>query len=240
MLKRFAAALLLAVAALPGMAADLPTHPFIHVNAGAEVYLMPDIGEIDMEIVSYEADPDTAWKRVSAQLEASRALFTQHGVVAEDLLVQDIVRRPRRVEALPEGQPVPMEIRVALHVTVRDLSQWTPVLSVLLGMQDIESLAVSFNRKDRDKVESELLAQALGTARRKAQTIARGLGARLGPPTGVSTGALRNLSNAMGMASDPFGRNSGDRRSPPKADMSLVQAMRLAQGVDVIYRIGGK
>lgn len=111
-------------------------------------------------------------------------------------------------------------------------------------MKNLESLAVSFNRSDRDQVESDLLAQALRNAKRKAQDVARGIGAKLGPASGVSTTALRNLSHAMGMASDPYGRNRGDRlgerRSPPTADMALVQAMRLAQGVDVIYRIGGK
>lgn len=239
MLNRFLAALLLAATALPSVAADLPNHPFIHVSGSAEVYVMPDIGEVDIDIVSYEADADAAWKLINEQLEASRALFTQHGVAAEDLLVQDIVRRPRKVDVLPEG-PVPMETRVAVHATVRDIAQWTPLLRALLVMKNIESLAVAFNRNDRDKVESELLAQALGTAKRKAQDVARGAGVKLGAASGVSTGALRNLSNAMGMASDPFGRNSADRRSPPKADMALVQAMRLAQGVDVIYRIGGK
>lgn len=245
MLKRFAATLLLAATALPGMAADLPSHPFIHVNAGAEFYVMPDIGEVDLEIVSYDPDADAAWKLINEQVEASRALFAQHGVLAEDLLVQDIVRRPRKAEALSEAQsaagaPVPMETRVALHVTVRDIGQWTPLLRALLGTKNIESLAVSFNRSDRDKVESDLLDQALGTARRKAQNIARGVGVKLGAATGVSTGALRNLSNAMGMASDPNVRYTGDRRSSPKADMALVQSMRLAQSVDVIYRIGSK
>ncbi|QOY93733.1 SIMPL domain-containing protein [Massilia sp. UMI-21] len=240
MLTRFAAALLLAATAFPGMAAELPNHPFIHVNAGAEVYVMPDIGELDLDIVSYDADPDAAWKLVTGQLEVSRALFCQHGVAADDVLVQDIVRRPRKVDALPEGQAVPMETRVAMHVTVRDIGQWTPLLRALFVVKNIESLAVSFSRSDRDKVESDLLAQALGTAKLKAQNVARGVGARLGPATGVSTGALKNLSQAMGMASDPNGRYTGDRRTPPRADMALVQAMRLAQSVDVIYRIGGK
>ena len=240
MLKRFAAALLLAAAALPGMAADLPNHPFIHVSGAAEFHVMPDIGEIDIDIVSLEPDADAAWKLVNERLDASRALFAQHGVATEDISVQDIVRRPRKVEVLPEGQPVPMETRVSLHVTVRDLGQWTPMLRALLVMKDLESLAVTFNRSDRDKIEAELLTQALGTARLKAQTIARGVGARLGPATGVSPGPLKNLSHSMGMASDPGARNIGDRRTPPRPDMALVQAMRLAQGVDVIYRIGGK
>ena len=240
MLKRFAAALLLAATALPGMAADLPNHPFIHVSGAAEFHVMPDIGEIDIDIVSLEPDADAAWKLVNERLDASRALFAQHGVATEDISVQDIVRRPRKVEVLPEGRPVPMETRVSLHLTVRDLGQWTPLLRALLVTKDLESLAVSFNRSDRDKIEAELLTQALGTAKLKAQNIARGVGARLGPVTGVSPGPLKNLSHSMGMASDPGARNIGDRRAPPRPDMALVQAMRLAQGVDVIYRIGGK
>jgi uncharacterized protein YggE len=240
MLKRFAAALLLAATALPGVAADLPNHPFIHVSATADQYMLPDVGEIDIDIVSLEPDAEAAFKLVNERLESSRALFAQHGIASEDVLVQDIVRRPRKVEVLPEGQPVPMETRVSLHLTVRDLGQWTPLLRALLVMKDLESLSVSFNRSDREKVESELLQQAIGSARLKAQDIARGVGARLGPATGVSIAPLRNLSNAMGMASDSNARASAGRRSGPKADMALVQAMRLAQSVDVIYRIGGK
>lgn len=240
MLQRFAAALLLAVTALPGMAADLPKHPFIHVSAAAEFRVMPDLGEIDIDIVSLEPDADAAWKLVNERLEASRALFAQHGVATEDIVVQDIVRRPRKVEVLPEGEPVPMETRVALHVTVRDLGQWTPLLRALLVTRDLESLMVSFNRSDRDKIEADLVTEALAMTRSKAKHIARGVGARLGAATGVSLAPLKNLSHAMGMASDPNARNVGDRRSPPRADMALVQAMRLVQAADVIYRIGGK
>ena len=240
MLKRFAALLLLAASALPGTAADLPNHPFIHVSANADQYIMPDVGEIDIDVVSLEPDADAAWKLVNERLEASRALFAQNGIATEDVFVQDIVRRPRKIEVLPEGQPVPMETRVSLHVTVRELGQWTPLMRALLVMKDIESLSVSFNRSDREKVETELLQQALATARLKAQDIARGVGAKLGPATGVSMAPLKNLSNAMGMASDSNAHASGGRRNPAKADMALVQAMRLAQSVDVIYRIGGK
>lgn len=240
MFKRFAALLFMAASALPGMAADLPNHPFIHVSASAEFHVMPDIGEIDIDIVSLEPDADAAWKLVNERLEASRALFAQHGVAVEDVFVQDIVRRPRKIEVLPEGQPVPMETRVALHLTVRDLGQWTPLLRALLVMKDLESLAVAFNRSDRDKIEADLVTQALATAKSKAQNIARGVGARLGPATGVALEPLKNLSNSMGMSSDPNGRHIGDRRGAPRGDMALVQAMRLMQAANVIYRIGGK
>lgn len=242
MLKQFAVAVFLAAAGLaaaPILAADLPSHPFIHVNGSAEFYVMPDLGEIDIDIVSLDTDPDAAWKEVNDGLETVRALFVQHGVAMDDILVQDIVRRPRKVEVLPEGQPLPMDTRVSIHLTVRDLGQWTPLLRSLLVMKNIESLAVTFNRSDRDKIEDDLLDEALGKAKLKAQKIAKGVGARLGAATGVSVGSLKNLSHAMGMASDPFARNVGERRASPKgSEMALVQAMRLGQSVDVIYRIG--
>ncbi|MCA1247839.1 SIMPL domain-containing protein [Massilia sp. MS-15] len=238
MLKRFAAALLLAAAALPGLAADLPKHPFIHVSASADQYLMPDVGEIDIDLVSLEPDAELALKFISERLEASRALFAQHGVAPEDVFVQDVVRRPRKPDALPEGQALPMETRVSLHLTVRDLGQWTPLLRGLLVMKDVESLAIAFNRSDRDKVESDLLAQALAKARLKAQDIARGVGAKLGPATGVSLAPLKNLTQAMGLANDANARIPAGRRNKPHGEMALVQSMRLAQSVDVIYRIG--
>lgn len=240
MLKRFAAALLLAAAARPGMAADLPNHPFIHVSATADQYIMPDVGEIDIDIVSLEPDADAAWKLVNERLETSRALFAENGIAPEDVLVQDIARRPRKVEVLAEGQPLPMETRVTLHVTVRNLDGWTPIMRALLVMKDLESLAVSFNRSDREKVEADLLQQAIGMARLKAKDIAGGIGARLGAATGVSIGPLKNLSNAMGMSSDSNARGGGGGRRGARTEMALVQAMRLAQSVDVIYRIGGK
>lgn len=243
MLKRFAAVLLLASTALvapSGLAADLPNHPFIHVSGSADQYLMPDVGEIDIDIVSLEPDADAAWKLVNEKLEASRALFAQHGIAPDDVFVQDIVRRPRKVEVLPVGQPMPMETRVSMHVTVRDLGQWTPLMRTLLVMKDIESLSVTFNRSDRAKVESDLLQQAIAQTKLKAQDIARAIGSKLGAATGVSIGPLKNLSNAMGMASDSNAHSGGGRRNRPQADMALVQAMRLAQVVDVIYRIGNK
>ncbi|SFC31210.1 SIMPL domain-containing protein [Massilia yuzhufengensis] len=236
MLKRFAALALLAATALPGMAADLPTHPFIHVNASSELRMMPDTGEIDIDIVSLDPDPDASWKVVTERLDAARALFAQHGVAVDDVFVQDIVRRARKVDKLAEGEPVPMETRVAVHATVRNLGPWTDMLRSLLAMKDIESLAVAFSRSDREQIEADLVTQALVAAKAKAQNIARGIGARLGPVTGVALTPLKNLSNAMGMATEPSTRYTGGR-TVDVPDKALVQAMRLAQSADVIYRI---
>jgi uncharacterized protein YggE len=232
MLKMFATALAVAAMlhAAPARAADLPAYPFIHVTAAADLHVMPDTGEIDFDIVTTDADLDSAWKLVHERLTASRALLAAQGVKVEDVSVQDVLRRP-----LKEGERVTaIETRAAVHATVRDLNGWTALIQSLMGLPNVESLAVAFSRSDADKIEAELVSQALGAARVKAQNIARGIGAKLGPAGGVALAPLKNLANAMGLTSDAPRYPSV---SPP-GDPLLVGVQKFVQGVDVIYRIG--
>jgi len=232
MLKMFATALAVAAVlhAAPARAADLPAYPFIHVTAAADLHVMPDTGEIDFDIVSTDADLEAAWKLVHERLTASCALLAAQGVKIEDISVQDVLRRP-----LKEGERVTaIETRASVHATVRDLNGWTALIQSLMGLPNVESLAVAFSRSDADKIEAELVSQALGAARVKAQNIARGLGAKLGPAGGVALAPLKNLANAMGLASDaPRYPSVSSPRDP-----QLVGVQKFVQGVDVIYRIG--
>ncbi|UVW28024.1 SIMPL domain-containing protein [Massilia sp. H6] len=236
LLTHLGAALLLAATALPCLGADLPSYPFIHVSAAASIGMRPDTGEIDFEIVSADADADSAWQQVTQQLEASRALFASHGIAPDDVNVQDILRRSRKTEVAGDAAPQ-MDTRVALKVTVRNMEAWSAMMRSLMAMPKVESLAVAFSRSDRDKIEAELVTKALANARGKAQNMARGIGARLGAASGVSLGALKNLSNSMGMALEPNGRYT-DGGPDAATDLTLVAAITLVQGVDVIYRIG--
>jgi uncharacterized protein YggE len=232
MLKMFATALVVAAmlhAAL-ARAADLPAYPFIHVTAAADLHVMPDTGEIDFDIVSTDADLEAAWKLVHERLTASRALLAAQGVKVEDVSVQDVLRRP-----LKEGERVTaIETRASVHATVRDLNGWTALIQSLMGLPNVEALAVAFSRSDADRIEAELVSQALNAARVKALNIARGLGAKLGPAGGVALAPLKNLSNAMGLASDAPRYPSVSSPRDPK----LVGVQKFVQGVDVIYRIG--
>lgn len=231
MLKMFAAALASAALlhAAPAHAADLPAYPFIHVTAAADLHVMPDTGEIDFEIVTTDADLDAAWKLVHERLAAGRALLAEQGVKVVDISVQDVLRRP-----LKDGERVTaIETRAAVHATVRDLNGWTALIRSLMALPNVEALAVAFSRSDVDRIEAELVSQALGAARLKAQNIARGIGARLGPAGGVALAPLKNLSNAMGLASDaPRYPSVSSPRDP-----QLVGVQKFVQGVDVIYRI---
>lgn len=152
MLKKLVATLAIVscTALAPARAAALPNYPFIHVNAAANLHLMPDTGEIDVEIASLDPDLEAAWKLVSDRLDASRTLLAQHGVAVEGISVQDLLRRP-----LKQGDTVQaIETRAAVHATVRDLEGWTALIQALMTMPNVESLAVAFGRSDADKIEA--------------------------------------------------------------------------------------
>lgn len=236
MLRKFAAALALGVVTLNASAADLPAYPFIHVDGSAEVRVNPNVGEFDVEISTMDTDPQAAWKTIEARLEEIRSVLAQHGIAPEDYLVQDIARRVRKGDAAVPGVAPVIETTAAVHVTVRDLAKWAAIVSPLAQMQNVAAFGVVFSHTDRDKIEAELMADALADARRKATLIARGVGRKLGQASGVATSPLKNMSNSFGLATDyPFGRAA--RPAPDSVDYALVASIRLAQNVDVIFRL---
>lgn len=104
--------------------------------------------------------------------------------------------------------------------------------SIFNGSQIQARMVMS--RSGRPKSSSCCPVPTIGAARLKAQNIARGIGARLGPANGVALAPLKNLSNAIGMST------AGRRYSPVSTpgDPLLVTVQNLVQGVEVIYRIG--
>jgi uncharacterized protein len=236
MLRKMTAALALAAITVSASAADIPAYPFIHVDGSAEIRVTPNVGEFDVEISSMDTDPELAWKTIEARLAEIRTVLAGHGIAAEDYLVQDIARRTRKGDTPVAGMPPAIETTAAVHVTVRDLSKWAAIVDPLAKMQNVAAFGVAFSHTDRDKIEAGLMTDALADARRKAALIARGVGRRLGQANGVATSPLKNMSNSFGLATDyPF--NRGARATPDPVDYTLVASIRLAQNVDVIFRL---
>lgn len=223
-----------ALFALSGAASanDLPSYPFIHVSGSAFLRAMPDIGELNFEIATYEADPEAAWKIVDGRRNEIRALLAEQGIPEEDISVQDIQRRMRKPDG--DGPPQPAVTMASVQVIVRDLSKWGPIVQPIMHLQNIDAIGVAFSRSDAQQLEADLVKEALADARRQAMNIARGAGRGLGPVNGVSLQPLKNLSNSFGLASENYERVSRPKRDG--VDYSLVAAMELRQIVNVLYR----
>lgn len=228
---------LFALLPLHAGAAELPAYPFIHVSGYGAATVMPDLGTVEFEIAAQDADPAAALKLVEARVEEIRALMTQLGVAETDLEIRDIRRELKKAE-LP-GAPI-HDIRCSVKLTVRNLSNWKMLVQPLLDKPNLDGFMTAFDSSEREKIEIELMSDAIRMARRKADGVAAGFGRKVGAVSGVSTGELKNLTRAMGLSPAEFNNYRGNQeRRPPadRAEMVTVTSLKLQQPVDVIFRI---
>ncbi|GAA0432690.1 SIMPL domain-containing protein [Massilia aurea] len=241
MLRKVLAFVALAFLPFFAQANDLPNYPFIHVSGSAMLHVRPDIGEIDIEITSSNLDSQQAWKTVEETLTSVKALLCYHNVKGEDLSVQNIESRRRKAaEQNVSNEQIPIEIFTSVHITVREMSKWQEIVTALMRMQNINSMAVAFSISNKNEIESQLVNQAIAEAYRKALIIAKGVRGKVGPVNAVAISPLKNLANSFGLAAAlPFQRSErlNERRPETETDYTLVAVQKLSQEVDVIYRI---
>lgn len=238
MLKKFIAAVTIMLSSLAASASQLPDYPFIHAGGTGLVYVAPDVGEIDFEISAHHAEPEAARQVVEARIAEVRALVAGLALPADDVQIRDLRKEIRKGEPAQPGEPK-YDIKCSVHIKVRDLEKWKALVSPLLNMPNLDGFMTGFDVSKREEVEAELTVDAIKAARRKAEAIAAGFGRKLGPVGGVSTGELKNMTRAMGMASAepvrftrPVGRSEYDRDT-----LLMVTTIKMMQSVDVIFRI---
>jgi uncharacterized protein YggE len=238
MLKKLTAVAVLALLPLLASASQLPDYPFIHASGVASVYVPPDVGEIDFEISANHAEPEAARQVVEARVAEIRALVAGLALPPADVQIRDLRKELRKGESAQPGV-VAYDIKCTVHIKVRDIGQWKALVSPLLNMPNLDGFMTGFDVSNREEVETGLTGEAIKAARRKAEAIAAGFGRKLGPVSGVSTGELRNVTRAMGMAAtDPLRNDGGAGRNEYDRDsLLMVTLIRMAQSVDVIFRI---
>ncbi|MYM31830.1 Uncharacterized conserved protein YggE, contains kinase-interacting SIMPL domain [Duganella sacchari] len=222
--------LALTVALLPFAvhASNLPDYPFIHTAGEGFVMVAPDMGEIDFDITAFNADPAVASATVAERVGQVQALMVE-GVASA--ATRDARKEMRSAEA-------DYSVRSSVHIVVRDISKWRPIMQALLAMPNIDHMSTSFGRSDREKAEQELTVAAIRDAQRRAEAMASGFGKKVGAVSAVSSGQLRNLTNAVGlMPGDLYLRNRSVDAPSADKDFLATEVLRWSQTVDVIFRI---
>lgn len=237
MLKKIIAVAALVLVPFAASASQLPDYPFIHASGNGWVYVNPDVGEIDFEISAYQADPEGARQVVEGRIAEVRALVASLSLPDADVGIRDIRKDIRKADPAQPGV-VQYDIKAGVHIKVTDLSKWKALVSPLINMANVDSFMTGFDTSKREQVEAELTGEAIKAARRKAEAIAAGFGRKLGPVSAVSAGDLKNLTRAMGLATSEPVRPRGLTRSEyDREGLLMINVMRLAQSVDVIFRI---
>lgn len=231
MFQKIVLASLLALLPFGAGAAELPSYPFIHVSAMGTVAVMPDVGEIDFEITARDADPALAVQVVAARAGEVRALMREAGVADDSVDIRDMRKD------LDQSAMVYV-IRCGVKVRVADLSKWKAIVAPLLDKPNLDGFMTMFDTSERAKVEAELMAEAIRQARRKADAIAAGFGRKVGAVSGVSNSELKNMTRAMNLAPSDYYQRGGERRGESdRTELLMVNLLKLAQPVDVLFRI---
>ena len=238
MLKKVIAGAVLALVTFTASASQLPDYPFIHAGGSGFVYVQPDVGEIDFEISAHDADPAAARKVVEGRVAEVRALVAGLALPEGDVEIRDVRKDLRKGEPTQPGV-VQYDVKCSVHIKVRDIAKWKTLVSPLIDMPNLDGFMTGYDVSKREEVEVELTGEAIKSARRKAEAIAAGFGRKLGSVGGVSTGDLKNMTRAMGMAANEparFTRATG-RSEYDRDGLLMVTMIKMSQSVDVIFRI---
>jgi uncharacterized protein YggE len=238
MLKTIIAIAALVLMPFAASAGQLPDYPFIHTNGSSWAYVPPDVGEIDFEVWGGHTNPEAARQLVEERVVEVRALLAGLGLPAADIEIRDVRKEMRKGEQASGAAQY--DIKCGVHIKVADLSKWKPLVTALLNMANLDGFMTGFDTTRRAQVDAELTGEAIKVARVKAEAMAAGFGRKLGVVGGVSTGDLKNLTRAMGMAASdearrytrPTGKSEYDRDA-----LLMINIIKLSQSVDVIFKI---
>jgi uncharacterized protein YggE len=237
MLKKILALAALLLAPLAASASQLPDYPFIHMAGTAKLYVAPDIGAIDFEIIAVDADPAAARQVVETRVGEVRALVEAQGLSTDGLEVRNVRQDLRKNQ---QGATPLYEVKCVVHLDVHDLAKWAALANGLLGLQNLDGFATAFDTSERDKIEASLGAQAVRDARRKSEALVTSFGRKLGPVAAVTTGSLKNLGNAMGLVRDDYSFRSNAGAQAQRVDRENivnVTIIPMTLSVDAIFRI---
>jgi uncharacterized protein YggE len=233
MFKQLALIAALTSAGASASASGLPDYPFVHTTGSATTYQVPDVGEIDFELIVTDPNPEAALAQMDERVAAIRAIVQANAIAEGDFQVRNVRREQRK-----DNTGI-VDIKSTVRINVRTLANWAIVVRPLLSMPNVQGLITAFDVTDRDKIMKELMGDAIKDARIKAESMAAGLGRKLGPASAVTSGQLKNLTTAMGLAATTpsYGGNTTRREQQDGKDFLMIEAQKYAQPVDIIFRL---
>ncbi|HXA48398.1 MAG TPA: SIMPL domain-containing protein [Burkholderiaceae bacterium] len=239
MIGRFALLMSLICCVANAFASQLPDYPFIHTTGRAFSLLPPDIGEVEFEIAGSGNDAEKTLLLVNARSAEILSILSGQDVRPEDIEGSDIQKKIRKLD-VPDGSPAAeaIDVKRTFHIYVRDLTKWQQVVIPLLTMENIGNFSVSFDCKDRARINDDLIVAAAKDAQHNGANIANAFGKHLAGVVAVSEGKLKDVGVALGLVShieNHYGGN--DQRRTEPADFLIPQALPFSQSVDVIFKI---
>jgi uncharacterized protein YggE len=178
------AVLLAAALAAPSAAQEAPKGPEISVTGTGTVTVSPDYAVVQLTVATRDAEAARAGQANARAMTAVRGALRSLLNVPDDSL-------PTVSYAVgadyDRGRPVGYQARSDLKVTVHDLARVGAVIDAALGAGANSVSQLQFESTKEEAARLEALGQAVQSARRQAEAMARAAGGRLGPLLSVAS-----------------------------------------------------
>ena len=208
------AALALATPAAAQQAMPAPHPATIRVDASGEARAVPDQAWVDLGMETSAPTARAATDQNARAMQRVVAALLQAGVARTDIQTHDFNLFPDYAQPPQGGDPVLRGYRATNVVTVHTdrTDQVGGLLDAALAAGANRANSIRFGIKNSDALRAQALTQALQRGRAEAQTIAAGLGVRLGRVLDASTSsseaprpyAAPRMMAAMDKASTPI------------------------------------
>jgi len=200
--------LMLALLGLPaaGLASPLPAYPFVFAAGSAERKVAPDVGSLRFRIRSHEREVDKAISNVESASKRVAALLQAADVRIEDIDASSIDKSEKEQWEIGMRQSVPdgYEAFRGFKVTIRDLSKYPTLVKGVFELPESDDFSASFDRSDRQEIQSQLFDQAAKDAQARAQSMATSFGRKLGQVRGIAQVPFTSLAHWLGFPDAAF------------------------------------
>ena len=182
-----------AACAVIAVADDKPVLNYIRVSGHGEVKAKPDIAIVNVSVATTDVKASVAGQKNAALMTKVMAAVKALGVAENDIQTSGYSLQPQYNSGINQSREVPKITGYIasnnIQVTVRKLDNVGKVIDATLDAGANSFNGVSWDVAD-NKSSGGAIASAVADARRKAEIIAKGIGATLGSAFQVEEGGI--------------------------------------------------
>jgi len=184
----------------------------ITISGEGKVLAVPDIGQVDLSVVSDAVTVAAAQKDNTDKMNKITQAMKNLGVEDKDLQTANYSIYPRYQYSAGKSTIIGYEVTQTLEVKIRNLDKAGDVLgqAAALGANQVGSLSFTFD--DPTGLQSQARQKAIVDAKQKAQDLAVALGVTLGKITSFNE-SVSGMPRAYSM--EAYGVGGGGAVSTP-------------------------
>ena len=240
-MHKLALVIFLSVLAAPTtVAADgWPDFPFLVAEGKATAEVPPDKAKLSLSVSAFDANSSVAVETVQNRIGEVLSVFKKYAVPGTSITSHNLVKEVERSsEDRVELEIIGYYVSRRMSVDLDDISQFSDLVADLASLDNVSSINTAFDVSTREDIEANLMSSAGSDARRKAESMARGMDTSLGSIFAISESSVSSSLALFGMGDgSPYYAGAPSIRGGYAATVFVPSTITLRQSVNVIFEL---